>query len=236
MELKTIVKINNLNFKYEYENVLENINLEIKEKDFLALIGPNGGGKSTLIKLILGLLKPSSGSVELFGKKPSVTRFKAGYVPQQQPEDYNFPVTVKEIIEMGFLGLKGRNCQKFKELVKELELTSLINKKIGRLSGGQKQRVFIARALIAEPELLILDEPVSGIDNEGQKKIFRILKSLNKKITILMVSHDLNVLINQTNSVACVNKTICYHNFPEITNEMKDLFYGCQAEIIEKIR
>ncbi|MFA5479926.1 MAG: ABC transporter ATP-binding protein [Candidatus Muiribacteriota bacterium] len=234
--MDTIIKIENLNFGYNNSLVLENINLILKKNDFLAIIGPNGGGKTTLLKLIMGLLKPVSGKIELLGQEPVITRKKIGYVPQHTTNDEFFPITVEDIVKMGITNSKTlkENSAKILDIMDFLDVLKLKNKKIGELSGGQKQRVLIARALVFEPEILILDEPTASIDNEGQHLIYNYLKKLNKDKTIIIVSHDLNLILSYAKQSACVNKNLCFHNMPEITDEMKDLYIGCQAGLIER--
>ncbi|MCK9223820.1 MAG: ABC transporter ATP-binding protein [Candidatus Muirbacterium halophilum] len=233
MNREILIEVINLDFAYEKELVLNNINFTIKKGDFHALIGPNGGGKSTLIKIILGLLKPVNGSVKLFDGKIHDNINKVGYIPQNI-RDENFPVTVLDVLKMGF-DIKrdyATNLSILEEVINQLKLELLINKQISELSGGQRQRVFIGRALTGKPELLLLDEPTSSIDTEGQTKIYKILKELNKKITIIVVSHDLNVIVKYANSISVVNKTACYHNKPVLTKEIMDVYYQCPFEIL----
>jgi len=203
----------------------------------LAIIGPNGGGKSTLLKLILGLLTPNKGKITIFGDKNRKNINKIGYVPQNSNVNSSFPISVTDVLLMGKLGKTSIkiNEDKFLELLKTLDILKFKNKKIGELSGGQRQRVFIARALVSEPEILILDEPLSGIDVDGQRKFYEILTELNKKITIIVVSHDMNFILRYAKSAAVVRETLCYHNAPRLTPEMFKVAFDCPFEIIGSV-
>ncbi len=233
----SIIKINNLNFTYNGDIVLQDVNLTLREKDFVAIIGPNGGGKTTLLKLILGLLTPDKGSIRINGKPPQEASSYIGYVPQDIHMNRSFPITVIDVVLMGKL-----NCARDKSLrsannrrdglaaLERMGMLAYADKKIGTLSGGQRQRVFIARALVSEPQLLLLDEPTASIDTKGQTEFYQLLKKLNQDITVLMVSHDLLVISRYVKSVACVNKRLHYHNQAEITGDMLETMYPHPAE------
>ena len=222
---KTVLNIKNLFFSYEKELVLEDINLNIEQKDFMAIIGPNGGGKSTLVKLMLSLLN-SKKSIKINGI--------LGYVPQNTNVNINFPITVLEVIMMG----KNKSDKLFaKELLEKVGMSDFGNHKIGSLSGGQRQRVMIARALYSKPTILILDEPTSSIDIQGQKQIYELLKELNNNITIIVVSHDLSVILKYATKVAHINKVISFHNMDSIKKEFKtnDDDHFCEVELLEML-
>ena len=232
-----IVEINNVSFAYNGEMVLEDVNLEIRPEDFIAMIGPNGGGKTTLLKLILGLLQPDKGSIRVTGQPTQKASARIGYVPQDVHINRSFPITALDVVLMGRLDPKKRwvrksasNRREAIAALKKLEMAALAEKRIGDLSGGQRQRVFIARALVTRPRLLLLDEPTASIDTKGQTEFFRLLKELNKDTTILVVSHDLLVISRYVKSVACVNKRLHYHNQAEITGEMLETMYPCTVE------
>jgi zinc transport system ATP-binding protein len=225
---KTIIDIKNLSYAYGKDHrVLENINLQIHKGDYLGVIGPNGGGKSTLLKLMLGLLKPQQGSIELFGSDIKNFRqwYRIAYVAQKAINfDTQFPLTVREAVEMGRYGVRGL----FKSLnnddhnivnnaLERVGLNELQHRMIGDLSGGQQQRIFIARALAAEPEVIILDEPTVGVDAKVQEDFYLLLKTLNVKmgLTLILVSHDINVIVRETTEVACINKTLLYNSNPD---------------------
>jgi zinc transport system ATP-binding protein len=227
------LEISSLNFAYNGSPVLTDINLSLPEHEFLAVIGPNGGGKSTLLKLVLGILKPKSGSVKVFGMPPHESAGLTGYVPQDVVSSKGFPITAFQVAMMGRLKLKGRFASPSKadndfvmSVMELMEVEHLASEFIDNLSGGQKQRVYISRALAMEPRMLFLDEPTSSVDTKGQKDLFDRLKELNKTMTIVVVSHDLSVIPAYATSVACVNNRIHFHPSPEMTPELLKLAYG----------
>ena len=217
-----VIEISNLSFAYEKEPVLEQINLTVKKRDFLAIIGPNGGGKSTLLKLILGINPIQSGSIKVLGKRPKESLRNIGYVPQNTNVNTDFPIKVIEVVMMGHIEGKrplfGYGKDEVLCAMSALEQVGMANfaqTKIGSLSGGQRQRVMIARALCAHPKILILDEPTSSIDITGQRDIYELLKVLNEDITIIVVSHDISVILEYANKAAHVNKTLSYHDISD---------------------
>lgn len=233
----SIIEIKNLDFAYTGEPILASINLTVKSKDFLAVIGPNGGGKTTLLKLMLGLLTPDRGTVLINGKRPGNAASSIGYVPQNVHMNQNFPISALDVVLMGAFDPKKRfrrNQAKYRtaalDALERLEMGNYSNKKIGTLSGGQRQRVLIARALVSKPELLLLDEPTASIDTKGQADFYELLARLNKDITILVVSHDLLVISRYVNAVACINKRLHYHDQAEITGDMLETMYSCTVE------
>ncbi len=232
-----IIEIKSLDFAYNGEVVLEDVNLIVRQKDFVAIIGPNGGGKTTLLKLVLGLLTPLKGTIRVDGKFPQEASPCIGYVPQDVHMNRSFPITAIDVVLMGKLDPKERlsrrstaNRREALAALERMEMAAHADKKIGLLSGGQRQRVFIARALITKPKLLILDEPTASIDTKGQADFYRLLKELNQDITVLVVSHDLLVVSRYVKSVACVNKKLHYHDQAEITGEMLETMYPCSVE------
>ncbi len=232
-----IVEINNVTFAYNGEAVLQDVSLEIRQRDFIAMIGPNGGGKTTLLKLILGLLKPHKGAIRVIGQSTQKASACIGYVPQDVHINCSFPITAMDVVLMGKLEPKKRwarksasNRQEAVAALERLEMAALAEKKIGELSGGQRQRVFIARALVTQPQLLLLDEPTASIDTKGQADFFEMLKALNKDVAIVVVSHDLLAISRYVKSVACVNRGLHYHNQAEITGEMLQTMYPCTVE------
>ena len=213
-----LINIKNLFFKYQKTEVLENVNLTIKDDDFLAIIGPNGGGKSTLLKLILGLLPLQSGTIE-----KNIENNQVGYVPQNTNLNIDFPITALEVVLMGHISSKKRLFGYSKdeiscaiESLNQVVMKDYANKKIGDLSGGQRQRVFIARALCSNPKIMLLDEPTASIDVQGQQEIYELLRELNKTICIVVVSHDLSILLNYAKNVAHVNRGLVYHSLAEV--------------------
>ncbi|MEE3340022.1 MAG: ABC transporter ATP-binding protein [Hallerella sp.] len=225
------IEIRNLSFSYEKTPVLSDVNFSVDAGDFLAIIGPNGGGKSTLMKLIVGLLKPSEGDVRVFGEKVPSKKVSIGYVPQNTNRNLEFPITVAETVSTG-LPLYKSNPQKVKEALETVKMESFAGRRLGELSGGERQRVLIARALAADPQILFLDEPSSNIDAQGQEDLYGLLAELNAKMTIVIVSHDLMVLSNHVKSVACVNRTVHFHSGSKITPEMVQSMYGCEVDLI----
>jgi len=212
-----IVSINNLNLKNGSDIILDNVSFKIKKGDFLGIIGPNGAGKTTLFKCMLGLNKNFSGTIRIFNKdvKKEYKKIykKIGYIPQSNNFDPQFPATVKEIIELGKIEKKKLNKDTLKEIVEFTGIAEYLDKRIGDLSGGQQQRVMITKALINEPELLILDEPGTAIDINILKLFYKLLIKLNqeKKITIIWSSHDLDAVNLLSNRVACIYKKLLFH-------------------------
>ncbi|WP_428737995.1 metal ABC transporter ATP-binding protein [Sulfurimonas sp.] len=225
---KHLIEIESLSFKHKQESILEDINLCVDEKDFLALIGPNGGGKTTLLKLILGLYKAQSGSIKIYSDT-------IAYVPQNTNININFPIKAIEVVMMGDLSNKSRaNAM---DVLKQVGMQNFADKKIGSLSGGQRQRVMIARALFANPQILLLDEPTSNIDVNGQKQIYDLLKKLNKYITIIVVSHDLSVVLQYANKVAHINKTLTFHDISSLQQNLHTSpNHFCEVELLEMMQ
>ncbi len=234
-----IVKLENIWVKYDGVVVLEDVNLTIESTNFFGIIGPNGGGKTTLLKVLLGLVKPSSGIVTVLGENPKISRKRIGYVPQHGSFDVNYPINAWEVVMMGRIA-KRRIGHRFKEEDKKVaehslevvEMLDFKDRQISKLSGGQQQRIFIARALASNPEMLLLDEPTASVDKHMQTDIFELLKRLSSTIPILMVSHDVGVMSVYVDKVACLNKRMFYHDSGEITSEMLDEAYTCPVEMI----
>jgi zinc transport system ATP-binding protein len=223
----TIIDIKDISYSYIKDHpVLENVSLQIHKGDYLGVIGPNGGGKSTLLKLMLGLLQQQQGSISLFGKNIKDFRewYRIAYVAQKAINfDAQFPLTVREAVEMGRYGVKGlfkslngEDKKIVDDALEKVDLHELSHRMIGDLSGGQQQRIFIARALAAKPDVIILDEPTVGVDAKVQEEFYALLKTLNIKmgLTLVLVSHDINVIVRETTEVACVNKTLVYNSNP----------------------
>ena len=236
-----IIKIEDVHFRYDRERVLEDIDLSIPKGAFLGIVGPNGSGKSTLLKLILGLLKVKQGNIELFGIPQH--KFKEwdriGFV-SQKANSFNtgFPATVYEVVASGLAKKAGlfRRTSKFrsdvKKAIESVGMSSFANRNIGELSGGQQQRVFIARALVSNPDVLILDEPTVGVDSKNVKNFYDMLDKLNKEmgITLVLVTHDVGTISNKVTHVACLNKHLHFHGKTEEFEKLKEnqlsSFYG----------
>lgn len=211
MNRKEIIKLENVSFSYTSKEFLRNINFSIYEDDFLGIIGPNGGGKTTILKLILGILKPDQGTIRVFGRSPKEARNQIGYLSQFKNIDFEFPITALEIVLLSRIqGMFSRynhaDKQAAKQAMQAVECWHLRGKKLNELSGGEKQRVFVARALAKKPKVLILDEPMANLDIHIQEDFYKLLTELNKEIAIVMVDHDLEMLSKYSKEVVCVNK------------------------------
>lgn len=234
------ITIENLNFSYHRSTpILQDVNLRICQGDLMSIVGPNGGGKSTLVKLILGLLKPDSGTISVFGEDIRKVKQNIGYVPQFTRYDPQFPITVAEVVLMGKLShrfspwLSRKKCaDEIKNVLEKVNLIGFENRLLSSLSGGEQQRVFIARALISQPQLLLLDEPTANIDTTETLRFYDLLKTLKNKMTILMVSHDLNLVADVVSEVICVNRHVAVHPVSAIaTNALHDL-YGMPVNLV----
>ncbi|MGD9366607.1 MAG: ABC transporter ATP-binding protein [Desulfobacteraceae bacterium] len=234
---QAVVKIEAVSFTYNGQTALENVNLTIAEGDFMALIGPNGGGKTTLIKLMIGLLKPQTGTIRILGRPPASASHQIGYVPQNTHINPSFPISAIDVVLMGQLqpgSRRIRHSQKDRvaahEALDKMGMGAYCDQRMGELSGGQRQRVFIARALVCEPKILLLDEPTAHIDTKGQTDFYQLLKKLNQEMTIVVVSHDLLLLSPHVKSVTCVNRRIHYHPYNQLMGEPIDYSCPCTAE------
>lgn len=229
-----LLEIRNLSAGYDGKRVLHDINLTIYENDFLGMIGPNGGGKTTLVRCILGLLKPFEG--EICGCPVR----SMGYLPQYSTIDRRFPITVEEVILSGLAGQKPTGQCRFtaddralaRDFVRRMGLEGLEHRSIGSLSGGQMQRALLARAVIADPRLLILDEPGTYLDRRSQVRLYELLADINRRCAILLVSHDIGTVLQQVRSVACVDGTLHYHPALEVTAPWLEQHFGCPIELL----
>lgn len=221
------------------DEVLRDVSLSLKKGEFLGIIGPNGGGKTTLLKLMLGILKPDRGKIRILGREVDQATHRVGYVPQSTDFSRHFPISVMDVALMGRLA-RSRIGRRYSEedrgairrILEGVGMWHLRDRPIGQLSGGQRQRVFIARALATEPELLFLDEPAAGVDAEFQTDLFDFLKALNETVTIVVITHDIGVVSSHMKSIACVNKRIVFHEGGQITQEMLDMAYQCPVDLI----
>lgn len=232
--MMSAVSIEGLTVRLDGRIVLEDIWLEVDERDFLGLIGPNGGGKSTLLKAILGLVKPSSGRIRVFGRDPVAARPLVGYLPQHSIFDQRFPVRVLDVVLMGRyprVGIlrryRNEDIEAAKRALDAVGMLGLADREIGALSGGEQQRVFVARAIVSDPKLLLLDEPTAGVDVAQQGEFYDLLKDLNSRMAIIMVSHDLSAISAHVEKVACLNQRLYYHGSKELTEEDLVQAYGC---------
>lgn len=234
--MDALIKIENLTLGYDKEPVLKKVNLEIFEKDFIGVIGPNGGGKTTLLKAVLGLLKPMSGKI-IFRKDIDRQKKPIGYLPQVKHMDRNFPITVFDVVRSGSLMKNSKNLtsseikNKTEELLLEMGIANIRNKAIGELSGGQMQRVFLCRALLSDPKILILDEPDTFVDNRFEGELYEKLRHLNNHMAIVLVSHDVGTISSYVKTIACVNGELHYHPDNIITQEQLNS-YNCPIKLI----
>lgn len=239
MNNNSVIEINDLYFDYNGTPVLEKVNLIVTEGDFLSIVGPNGGGKTTLIKLMLGLVVPRKGTVRVFGQAPVKIRRSIGYMPQAPSLDLHFPVNVMDVVSMGLLGqqrpfglFRRRDQGPAREALSKMGVENLRDSPFSELSGGQRQRVLIARALVSEPDLLILDEPTSSVDIAAEQALFDVLNELNRHMTIIVVSHDVGFVSHYVKTVACVNRRVAVHPTSEITGEIISEIYGVDLRMI----
>lgn len=242
MTAQLVVKLENVSFSYGGPLVLERINLELERGEFLGVVGPNAGGKSTMLKIILGLLEPTSGQVSVLGKRPAEGRRAIGYVPQYPPFSRDFPISVEHTVLMGRLGktrfmgpLDATGRVVARQAMREAEVLDLAKRRLSTLSGGQLQRVLVARALACEPEILILDEPTANIDLRVETDIFDLLKRLNRSMTIVVVSHDIAFISQYVNRVACLNRTLMCHHTSAIDGELIDDLYGAPVRMVQHV-
>jgi len=231
-----LIEAEGITFGYGRAAVLTDVDLTIGRRDFLAILGPNGGGKTTLVKILLGLLEPWSGTVR---RHTSERRGALGYVPQFAEFDRSFPVRVRDLVKMGRLGLRGplrryrpEDTRRVAEMLDELGLAPVANNTIDRLSGGQLQRTLIARALVSDPEVLFLDEPLASIDAESRDALLDTLRELHERIPIVVVTHDLTPFGGVVRQIACVNGRLFYHPHGEVTAQMLEEVYGCPVELV----
>jgi zinc transport system ATP-binding protein len=234
--MASLLDIRSLSVGYGSNIVLRDINFSIRENDFIGVIGPNGGGKTTLLKVVLGLLKPLNGTV-IFNED-LLKRTMIGYLPQMSAGDTSFPVTVLDVILSGLMihksvvaRIKTEDMKKADNVISELGLSEIRKSPLNELSGGQLQRVFLGRAIIGSPALLLLDEPDNFVDATFENDFYQKLHDLNERMAILMVSHDVGTISSHVKSFACVNRKLHYHPSPQITNEQLSS-YDCPIQLV----
>lgn len=237
---ETAVHIENLSVYYGRTPALEDICLDIKDKEYLGIIGPNGGGKTTLLKTILGLISPAQGTVNVYGKHPGVGGEAIGYVPQHSGLDKRFPISVSDAVLTGrirrgivpFFRYSAVDRSIAAKRLDEVGIAGLAQRSIGELSGGEFQRMLIARALAVSPRLLLLDEPTANVDARSRKQIYDLLTHLNETMTIILVTHDLMAVSSQVRRLACLNGHLTYHGEPELNEHIVNGLYGCPVDLI----
>jgi len=244
LDKKPLISTKDMSFSYGESLVLDSINIDVFAGEFLGIVGPNAGGKSTLLKLMLGLLEPTQGSISVYGRDPVKSRNLIGYVPQYPAFSRDFPITVQDAVLMGRLGqcggilksigwYKKRDYEIATNSMREMEIINLKDLQLSTLSGGQLQRVLLARALASEPEILMLDEPTANVDMRLETDIFDLLKQLNERMTIMVVSHDIGFISSYVTRVACVNETLLCHDTASIDGQMINDLYHSDVHMVE---
>lgn len=237
---QTAIQIRNLSIFYGQKPALEEICLDVKDGDYLGIIGPNGGGKSTLLKAILGLAETAAGTVRIYGDEPGKNKAVMGYVPQFAVMDRQFPITLREVVLTGrlkqgispFFTYNKKDKEIAGDLLEKVGIADLANRQIAQLSGGEFQKMLIARALAVNPRLLLLDEPTASVDASSREQIYELLAELNKNMTIILVTHDLFAISSQVRSLACLNVRLVYHGEPELNERIVNSLYGCPVDLI----
>lgn len=235
-----VIEIKNLYVYYNDYCALSNINLTVYDRDFIGIIGPNGGGKTTLLKAILGLIKPASGTISIFGKSPAESDVPVGYVPQFSTFEKDFPISVTQVVMMGMLPSRTKMFYRFskedymeaEKIMKQVEIYDIRDRQIGSLSGGQLQRALIARALAVKPKFLLLDEPTASVDTNSKIHIYDLLRMLNEEITIIVITHDLGAVSSHIKTVGCLNRELYYHGTSGLESSVIAQVYGCPIDLI----
>ncbi len=234
-----VIELRDVWVRFGDVSVLESVSLSVSCCDFLGIIGPNGGGKSTLLKVILGLVTPERGVVRVLGEPPERSRKQVGYVAQRPAFDRDFPASVWDVVLMGRYPLRGllrrygvADVLAAERALDRVGMTAARHKQIGRLSGGEQQRVFIARALVGEPRLLLLDEPLANVDPAMQSDLYDLLGDLRRSVTVVMVSHDIGAVSVNVESIACLNRKLFYHGNRELSPETLEATYQCPVQLI----
>ena len=234
-----IIQISDLYAAYEEKTVLSHVDLTVYERDFLGIIGPNGGGKTTLIKSILGLHQPQKGKIHFYKNGKEVPEINMGYLPQYNNIDKKFPISVYEVILSGlskqksiFQRYSNEQHELVRQMIIQMGLEGMDKRAIGELSGGQLQRALLGRALVSNPEVIILDEPNTYIDKRFEAKLYSLLEEINKVRAIILVSHDIGTILKNVKTIACVNETVHYHPHTEVPTEWLEEHFGCPIEML----
>lgn len=237
--MNPIIQLTDISASYDEKTVLSSVNLTLYERDFLGIIGPNGGGKTTLVKIMLGLLHPTTGTLHFFRDGKEVPEITMGYLPQYNNIDKKFPISVYEVVLSGLNKQKslfhrytsGQHAQ-VRHIIARMGLEGLEKRAIGELSGGQLQRALLGRALVSNPEVVILDEPNTYIDKRFEAKLYSLLEEINKECAIVLVSHDIGTVLQNVKAIACVNETLDYHPDTEVPTEWLEEHFGCPIDLL----
>lgn len=238
--METAIHIDNLTVYYGETPAIKNVCMDVNQGEFLGIIGPNGGGKSTLLKAILGLTPITNGKIQIYGKKLNKNRASVGYVPQFATMDRRFPISALEVVLTGrikpglspFMKYSNTDKEIVYEQLKRVGIERLANRQISALSGGEFQRLLFARALTINPEILLLDEPTASVDASSRDQIYHLLEELNKEMTIVLVTHDLLAISSKVRKLACLNGSLVYHGEPELNEHIVNQLYGCPVDLI----
>ena len=237
-EKKPLIQLEHIGAAYDGKRVLDDVNLTIYERDFLGVIGPNGGGKTTLMKIILRLLKPVEGRLHYFENGREVEAISMGYLPQYNTIDKKFPISVREVVLSGlkkrslFGTLTSEQREQVSRVIAHMGLEGLENRAIGQLSGGQMQRALLGRALVSNPRVVILDEPNTYIDKRFEAELYSLLDEINKQCAIVLVSHDIGTVLQNVKSIACVSGHLDYHPDTEVPAEWLEKHFGCPIDLL----
>ena len=239
MNGQRIIKLENISAGYDGKLVLKNVSLNIFDHDFLGVIGPNGGGKTTLLHVILGMIRPLSGSVSYYRNGAPTPYISIGYLPQYNDIDRRFPISVAEVVLSGLSKQKSLlkafthfHYEQVSETLRRIGMDDFKDRPINTLSGGQLQRVFLARAIVGRPDVVVLDEPNTYIDKQFQEQMYEMLDAINQDCAVVVVSHDIGTILQNVKTVACVNKTLHYHNSIEISGSELREYFGCPIELL----
>lgn len=237
--MEKLIEINQISAYYGQKIALQDVSLSVYKHDFLGIIGPNGGGKTTLLKVVLGLIKPSTGSIQYYDGTEPISSLRIGYLPQMNQIDKKFPISVREVITSGLSAQKRLFCSftaeqkaRVSDVIQLMGLAELANRPIGELSGGQLQRVLLGRAIASRPQVLILDEPNSYVDKRFESHFYRLLEEINKESAVILVSHDIGTVLSMVKNIVCINETAHYHAGSDISDAWLSEKYACPFEII----
>ena len=237
--MEKLIDIEHVTAAYGNKTVLRDISLTVWKGDFLGIIGPNGGGKTTLLKVILGLLPPVSGTIRFYEDGQMVPSLRIGYLPQLNNIDKKFPISVREVVTSGlasekplFRSYSASQKQRVEEVLGKMGLEDLAGRAIGELSGGQLQRVLLGRSIVSRPQVLILDEPNSYVDKRFESRFYQLLEEINKESAIILVSHDIGTVLTMVKNIACVNETLHYHPGANVSEEWLGEKYACPIELV----